>query len=207
MPALTTRRACRPQGFTLVEMMITLVLLAILLTLAMPSFSAWIRNSKVRAVADSLQNGLRTAQTEALRRNRQVVFTLTNDSPTATNHTPAANGSNWSLNTVSAYTNDAVAYIESGVLTDVASGVQITGPAAICFNAMGRMALNPTPGFGAVRCDLPTTTPPVQVYQVGFANSTEGVDRPLRVTVALGGQVRLCDPAKSLATSPDGCPT
>ncbi len=207
MPALMARRGNRPQGFTLVEMMVTLVLLAILLTLAMPSFSAWIRNSKVRAVADSLQNGLRTAQTEALRRNRQVVFTLTNDSPTATNHTPAANGSNWSLNTVSAYTNDAVAYIESGVLTDVASGVQITGPAAICFNAMGRMALNAAPGFGAVKCDLPTTTPPVQVYQVGFANSADGVDRPLRVTVALGGQVRLCDPAKSLATSPDGCPT
>ena len=191
----------------MVELMVTLVLLAILLALAMPSFSIWIRNSKVRAVADSLQTGLRLAQAEALRRNRQVVFTLTNDSPTSSTHTPVQNGVNWSLNSVAAYVGDPVSYIESGVLTDVGSGVQITGPAAICFNALGRMVANDAPGFSGVACELPTTTPPVQAYQVGFASTTAGEDRPLRVTVALGGQVRLCDPAKALsANAPDGCP-
>ncbi|MGR4868656.1 GspH/FimT family pseudopilin [Variovorax sp. LARHSF232] len=201
MPDLTARQGRGSPGFTLIEMMVTLVLLAILFTLAMPSFSAWIRNSKVRTVADSLQNGLRLAQAEATRRNRQVVFTLTNDSPTATAHTPATNGANWSLNTVAAYTNDPVAFIEAGVLTDVASGVQITGPAAICFNAMGRMVDNPAPGFGSVACSSTN-----QTYQVGFASSTDGVDRPLRVTVKLGGQVRMCDPAKALTEGyADGC--
>ena len=40
-------------------------------------------------------------------------------------------------------------------------------------------------------------------YDITIPNA----DRPLRVLVALGGQVRLCDPAKTLSnTNPDGCP-
>jgi type IV fimbrial biogenesis protein FimT len=34
-----------------------------------------------------------------------------------------------------------------------------------------------------------------------------GADRPLQVQIKLGGQVRMCDPARTLsATQPDGCP-
>ena len=41
-----------------------------------------------------------------------------------------------------------------------------------------------------------------------FDVSNTHADRPLRVLVTLGGGVRLCDPAKVLATAtPDGCPT
>ena len=66
----------RRHGFTLVELMVTISLLAILLALAAPSFSTWIRNAQVRTVSDSLQNGIRLAQAEAIRRHRQVVFFL-----------------------------------------------------------------------------------------------------------------------------------
>lgn len=196
-------------GFTLIELMVTITLLAILLGLAMPSFSAWVRNSKLRAVGDSLQNGLRLAQAEALRRNRQVVFTLTNakvDASNAASHTAVANGNYWALSTVAAYTNDSVAFIESGVMNDVASGVRITGPASICFNAMGRIAVNADPGISGANCALPTTSPAVLTFNVDYADSVAGQDRPMRVTVALGGQVRMCDPAKSLASGySDGC--
>jgi len=200
----------RAAGFTLVELMVTLVLLAILLALGMPSFSAWVRNGKLRAVGESLQTGLRMAQAEALRRNRQVVFTLTDNKITAANvgsQTPVANGSFWSLSTVQAFTSDSAQFIESGVLNNVASGVQVTGPAAICFNAMGRMVANDTPGVGSATCSLPSSTPAMESYDFGFADATAGVDRRLRVTVALGGQVRLCDRDKALSsTTPDGCP-
>ena len=209
------RAPARVAGFTIIEMMVTLVLLGILLALAMPSFTTWVRNSKLRAVGDSLQNGLRLAQTEATRRNRQVVFTLTNDkvtASTAADHTAAANGNFWSLATVQAYASDAFAFIESGVLTDVASGVQVTGPAAICFSAMGRLVANPSPGITGASCSSPPApTPPATsamlTYDISFADAVSGVDRPMRVTVALGGQVRMCDPAKALgSTNPDGCP-
>ncbi|EWS54273.1 MULTISPECIES: prepilin-type N-terminal cleavage/methylation domain-containing protein, partial [unclassified Methylibium] len=61
-------------GFTLVELMVTITLLAILLALAVPSFTLWINNTRVRSTAQVLQDGLRQAQAEAVRRNRTVSF-------------------------------------------------------------------------------------------------------------------------------------
>lgn len=203
----TPRHAQR--GFTIVELMVTIVLFSILMALAMPSFSTWIRNNKIRTVSDSLQSGLRNAQSEALRRSRQTVFSLTNDKPVSATYTATADGTNWGVNTVAAtgMTGDPSVFVQSGVLTDVGSGVQITGPAAICFNAIGRMVANASPGVTGANCALPTNNPPVHAYNITFADAVAGVDRPLRVLVALGGQVRLCDPAKTLSdANPDGCP-
>lgn len=191
------------RGFTLIEMMVTVTLAAILLALAMPSLTTWTRNVKVRTVADSLQNGLREAQTEALRRSRQVAFSLTNSANPASSLTATANGSNWSINIVKSALDAANVYIESGVLADVGSGVQITGPVAVCFNSVGRLVTNTDTGITGANCQVPTGTPPVQTYDITIT----GADRPLRVLVALGGQVRMCDRAKTLsATNPDGCP-
>jgi type IV fimbrial biogenesis protein FimT len=190
------RRAGHVAGFTLIELMVTIVLLAIVLALGFPSMATWIRNSKIRTVADSLQNGLRLAQAEALRRSRQTVFSLTNSTNPATSLTAVADGRNWSINTVQLLTDETAQFIEAGVLSSVGADVQITGPAAICFNSLGRLVLNGSPGTGAA-CAAAAAT-----YDVTLS----GADRPLRVSVSLGGQVRMCDPARSLSTSADGCP-
>lgn len=206
---LTRRRvAGRGAGFTLIEMLVTMVVLTVLVGLAMPSMSAWIRNSRLRTVSDSLQDGLRLAQTESLRRSRQVVFSLTDDKPTSTTYTAKRNGKNWVIKTVpTMMADEASAFIESGVLTDLGSTISITGPASICFNSLGRMVANDNPGENAGTCSLPASAPPIQAYSVTYSDLNTGVDRPLQVNVALGGQVRLCDPAKTLdATHPDGCP-
>ncbi|MDQ0081934.1 type IV fimbrial biogenesis protein FimT [Variovorax sp. YR634] len=190
----------RTSGFTLIELMVTIVLLAILTMLAMPSFMTWINNNKVRTVSDSLQNGLRFAQSEALRRSRPMVFSLTNSSAPQTSLTAVANGSNWSINVSKSSLDANNVFVQAGVLTDVASGVQITGPAAICFNAMGRVVANTDTDVNGASCD---TASVLQTYDVTL---TPGADRPLRVLVALGGQIRMCDPARKLSDSPDGCP-
>lgn len=197
----------RQRGFTLIEMIVTVAIMALLGALAMPSMIGWVRNNKVRTVSDSLQNGLRLAQAEATRRSRQVVFSLTDDKPSASGYTAKTDGGNWAINTVTSMTSDETsAFVEAGILRDVGSNVVISGPAAICFNSLGRMVANDSPGVTSAVCDLPTTTPPVYFYTIKMSDSVEG-DRPLKVTVALGGQVRLCDPAKTLSNSqPDGCP-
>lgn len=76
-------------GVTLVELMVTLAVIAIGATLAAPGFSQMIANYKVRGAADSILNGLNYARTEALRRNSAVSFSLT------------PGGSGWAVNLVS----------------------------------------------------------------------------------------------------------
>ena len=205
---MSTIRDCRPvvacgpvaSGFTLIELMVTITLLGILVSLSLPSFITWIRNAQVRTVSEALQTGVRTAQAEAVRRNRQVVMTFTNDANPILNPTAVANGNNWSIQTVaSPFINNNVAeFVRSGVLTDVASGVSIFGaPKAICFNANGRL-MAPTGSAATANCiGTPAT------FQVAQTAS----DRPLTVTVAVGGQVRMCDPKRPAlsSTSPDGC--
>jgi type IV fimbrial biogenesis protein FimT len=191
--------------------MITIALLAVLMTLAAPSFSAWIRNAQVRTVSETLANGMRVAQSEAVRRNRQVVFFLTNDQPGLA-AAAADNGVNWAIrwiplpgDTVNAAAPANEPFVQGGAISDVAGGVGINGPAAVCFNAQGRRvaATAATTGVANAVCTVDAGAP-----LAAFDVLRSGADRALRVTVALGGQIRMCDPARALsATAPDGCPS
>lgn len=190
----------RQAGFTLIELMVTLTLAVLLTLAAIPSFSVWIQNARVRAVAESLQSGLRLAQAEAVRRSRQVVFSQTNAAPNAANVAAATTGRNWALQTVPALAGGTPEFLQGAVTAEIDPDARITGPGTVCFNSMGRLVANATPGTG-VACTVDAAQP-LQRFLV----TRTGADRPLQVTVSLGGQVRLCDPARTLATSPDGCP-
>jgi len=194
-------------GFTLIELLVTVTLLAILMMLAAPSMMEWVRNSKVRAVGEALQNGLREAQSESLRRSRQVVFALTDSKSTSASpaFTAKTDGNHWTVRALPSIAGESSAFVSSGVLTDVGAGVTITGPAAVCFNSVGRMVANASTALttltGGESCSVDIATPPA--YDIAL----EGADRPLRVLVTLGGQVRMCDPKKTMSdANPDGCP-
>jgi type IV fimbrial biogenesis protein FimT len=187
-------------GFTIVELMVTITLLAILLAMAMPSFTTWVRNAQVRTISDALQNGLRLAQAEAVRRHRQVVFFRTDQTACDTSTSAASNGAFWAVRTLPLVAGDAVEAVQCGVLSDVAAGVTIAGPAAVCFNSGGRQVANADPDIGGTACALDVSGTST------FDLSSTNADRPLRVLVALGGSVRMCDPAKALSSAPDGCP-
>lgn len=67
----------RVKGFTLVEMMVVVAIIAVLAMVAVPDFSAWIANNKVHAKAEALAAGLNTARTEALKRSASVSVRFT----------------------------------------------------------------------------------------------------------------------------------
>ena len=62
----------RARGFTLIELLIGMAILSILMLLALPTFQTFMANTRIRNTADSLANGIRLAQVEAIRRNRLV---------------------------------------------------------------------------------------------------------------------------------------
>lgn len=62
------------QGFTLVELLMSLVVLSILLAIGIPSFKSMIADQRVRAATTDLQSALTLARVEAVKRG--VVVTL-----------------------------------------------------------------------------------------------------------------------------------
>ena len=63
-------------GFSLIEIVVTMAVLGLILFAAVPSIGAWMDNTRIRNMADSLQNGLQTARGEAVRRNQDMSFWL-----------------------------------------------------------------------------------------------------------------------------------
>lgn len=62
------------QGFTLVEMVITLVVAAILFAVAIPSFNNLVNSNRLTTGANALIGALNTARMEAIKRNGSVQF-------------------------------------------------------------------------------------------------------------------------------------
>ena len=213
------QRSRRAFGFTMIEMVVTMTIFAILVALGVPAMTTWIRNNKVRAVTDSLQTGLRLAQAESLRRSRQVVFSLTNSTtPDTILPLPAvAGGTSWAIWTVPSMTDNTepLTFIQSGVLSNASSGVQVTSTnntindvSTVCFNSMGRLVNNASANVIAITggdsCVQPSVgTPPVLKFNI----SMTGADRPLQINLGLGGQVHMCDPGVPISDAhPEGCP-
>jgi type IV fimbrial biogenesis protein FimT len=186
-------------GFSLVELLVTLTLLGTLMALAVPAYGTWIANSNVRSAAESIQNALRMAQTEAVRRNRQTVFGLTDADPSAAGLESKVNGSNWFIQTLPITADEQGDFVQGGTFSKK-NGVSVSGVALICFNSMGRQVSNKSTGLGA-DCDPTASMTAPTAINISLPHS----DRPLRIEVSLGGQIRLCDTAKDIATQPDGC--
>jgi len=205
---------------TLIEMMIGLAIAIILFVLAVPNFSTFIQNTKIRNAADSIQSGLMLARAEAVRRNANVQFALSGTdsswtvacetavgdmdgdgkpdcpgpSPTATtpSYIQSRKAAEGSANVVIA-TSEINAYTQSAAATPVFSGT-------ISFDSLGRVngdSLNP--GDNAIF----TITGP----QASSCQSQGGTLRCLEVEVTSAGQMRMCDPNLTVSkpSDPQAC--
>jgi type IV fimbrial biogenesis protein FimT len=72
--------------------------------------------------------------------------------------------------------------------------VKIEGPAMVCFSALGQPVKSVSYAVGGV---TDCTRPADAANPVTYTVTRRGADRNLQVQVALGGMIRLCDPAKS----------
>ena len=86
-------------GFTAIELMVTVAIMAVLMALAAPSFTPLIEGWRVRQAAEQLQSSLYYARSEAIKRGGQVVVEKlpNNTNGCTTASTDAAWGCGWTV--------------------------------------------------------------------------------------------------------------
>ena len=174
------KKAFKQAGFTMIEMMIVVAILAIIFSMAMPSYRVWIENTRIRNAAESIQNGMQQARTEALQRNALVRFTLN------------GNTTRWQVGCVTVVADndgdgkeDCPAVIHQRTTVDNSTTLTTTplpgGTSVITYNGIGsRVAIPAAPELTSVTVDNTS---------IAAADSRE-----LRVTIGVGGNVKMCDP-------------
>ena len=201
------------RGMTMIELAVTMTILALLLVGAGPSVSTWMRNTQVRNTTSSMVAGLNRARNEAMRRNVPMRFSLVSLTDSAVMGSSCAlsdTGVSWVVSvrnpasncqyapaTVAADANDPM-IVETnaggvgGKNVVVAAKIADGSAAAntVTFNSFGRIADAAPIGF------------------INVNNSTAGNDfRRLRIELGMGGTVRMCDLGVAAATDPRFCPT
>lgn len=73
----------RPSGFTLIELMVTISIVAIAMAIAVPSMTTFMRNAELTSFANSLVSAINVARGEAMKRGMNAMAVPTD-------------GSNWS---------------------------------------------------------------------------------------------------------------
>lgn len=198
---------------SLVELVVGLVIIGVLLALAAPNYSAWVQNTKVRTTAEAMLNGVQLARAEAVRRNSQIRFYLT-DTLTAACVASAA-GTNWVVSfddptglcdippmvdnpNVDPATLAAPRIIQLRSSNEGSTGITVAASqSSIIFNGLGR--ITPVPG-ATITIDMSNPAAGACAALGGGG----GPVRCMRVAISSGGQVRLCDPARA-SSDPVGC--
>jgi type IV fimbrial biogenesis protein FimT len=162
---ITNKISSCEKGFTLVELLITVAVFAVLTMLALPSFSQWITNTKIRSTTESVLAGFQLARAEAVRLNRGVRVTLNTD--TSWTVAEVLSGNVIQTRPATEGTGNTTMAVTPGTATTVD------------FNGLGRVT-NLTP---ITQIDLDSTAIPA-------AETKE-----LRITINTGGAARACDPS------------
>lgn len=223
MPA----RPPRPtRGFTLIELMVALTIFGFALMMAVPAFTAWLHNVRLRSRGEALMQAVEVARTEAARRNMLVQLQLTTSLDNSC--TVSTAGPDWVVHLLQDSTGASVSAAgacgadlvgrqdildSSGaapVLDDshspflllkspVASNNTVTLSATqsgVAFNALGRSTAS-----AMVRIDLADSS------LACLDSSGEGSVRCLRLEIYPAGLVKLCDPLQTDSSSTLYCPT
>ncbi len=93
---LNTWRALGAAGFTLVELLVVMAIVAILASLAAPSFTGLIANSALDGHTSALMEDMRLARSVAVRRGRSVSMCPTSDAMATTPSCLSAANADWS---------------------------------------------------------------------------------------------------------------
>jgi type IV fimbrial biogenesis protein FimT len=189
------------RGFTIIEVMIALAIVAMLLMFVGPSSAVWIQNTKLRSAAESVAHGLQMARIEAMKRNTVVNFQMTD-----------ANSSAWqvclydAINNVCFATPGAILAqrdaSEDGSATKLGADTTLSDPTNGLLPGLNVPGGTAFDYYGRLAATAPNNVMRIDVRNLALAAAEE---RRLVVFINQGGQIRVCDPRLSIAVNPQGC--
>ncbi len=202
------------RGITMMEIMVTLAIVAIVLAVGIPSLSTWVQNNQVKSTAQSLLTGLQLARGTAVSQNTQAQFTLTGTSAgsadwqviAASSSVPgsflASDGAT-TIQTVPSAEMGANAVVgvnnltwsTSCCATAIAAGTGMGSSPSVVFDAFGRMV---TASSTIQRIDVTSTTD-------ANSSANEAAYRRRVILISPSGTAILCRPSLP-STNPQGCP-
>lgn len=187
------------RGFTLIEMMIALAIVAMVLFVGVPAFTIFLQNQQIKNAAQTVMIGLSSARAESIRRNAAVRFQFVSNLTAGC--TLATNSLAWVVSLADpssacdATPGDTAApqIVEKRSATEGTRNVTVVADATTAtFSGLGRLT-----GAGITQIDFSNSTGTCE--HVDLVNGTM---RCLRVMISAGGEARMCDPKVAVPVPP-----
>lgn len=192
-------------GFSLIELMVGITIMALLIMIGLPNMAIWLNNTQIRTTGETMLAGLTLARTEAVKRNQVVRFQMVDNLTSGC--VIATGGKSWVVSlddptgACDAAPSDVAPRIiqsRSGDEGTPRTTVAGTPAGTVHYNGLGRLT---SPGGAANLTQISISNP--------AGGSCEHVDggpmRCLRINISIGGEAKMCDPAVTDATDPRIC--
>lgn len=140
---LAQHRTCN--GFTLLELLVTITILSVLSAVAVPSLSSFVANQRIKSVSYDMVSTLVGARSEAIKRNASVIVAPV----TVSSVTNWQNG--WTIATAAAPT------------VPLSQHAALTGMTVVCKSGTSVVTTCPTITYNSAGRISGTTSPAIQV--------------------------------------------
>lgn len=177
---------CIARGFTLIELMVTVALVAILMAVAVPSMTTFQRNAQLTSFSSTMMAAINAARGEAMKRGRYAMV-----SP--------SDGSNWSSGWVVFVDMDRSQAYEA--TNDVSLLTREATPNYLAIDANGTAAESPPyimfDASGYVRKKGGGLANQTFTIRRNDVSGTEALTQTRRIIISRPGRVRICTPKTS----------